>query len=501
MSVICVSIGRGRHRHVIAEHQHLVDQGVKLVELRVDCIQSEVNLSRLVKDKPGPIVFTCRRVRDGGHWQKSEGDRITLLRQAIVSGVDYIDLEEDIAASIPRFGKTKRIVSLHNFQETPENLEEIHARLAGMNADIVKIATMAHSPHDNARMLQLMKNAKIPTIGICMGDIGTPSRILAGKFGAPFTFATFHAERMLAPGQLTFEQMSQIYRYESINEETEVYGVIADPVGHSLSPLIHNAGFKEHNLNKVYVPFRVPREHLTKFMADAPTLGIKGLSVTIPHKEEVLLLTKKSDEASQQIGAANTILFRDDGAVAYNTDVRAAMASVDEAFELSKNPQALAGKICLVLGAGGVARALAYGLRQRAADVVITSRTIEKAEQLADQFGCRSMMWGSRHSAAPVLVINGTPLGMHPNVDESPYEPHYLREGTVVFDTVYNPEQTLFIKQARDMNCRTITGVEMFAAQAALQFKLFTGKDLSLEPCRQIVRRAISAARTQLASE
>jgi 3-dehydroquinate dehydratase/shikimate dehydrogenase len=480
---------------VIAEHQHLVDQGVKLVELRVDCIQSEVNLARLLKDKPGPVVFTCRRVRDGGHWQKSEGERITLLRQAIVAGVDYVDIEEDIAAGIPRFGKTKRIVSLHNFQETPVNLNEIHARLAGMNADIVKIATMAHSPHDNTRMLQLIQNAKIPTIGICMGDIGTPSRILAGKFGAPFTFATFHAERMLAPGQLTFEQMSQIYRYESIDADTEVYGVIADPVGHSLSPLIHNAGFKEHQLNKVYVPFRVPREHLSQFIADAPLLGIKGLSVTIPHKEEILSLVKKSDEASQQIGAANTVLFRDDGSVAYNTDVRAAMASIDETFELAKNPQALAGKTCMILGAGGVARALAYGLCQRSADVVIASRTVERSEQLAAQFGGRSLQWMSRHTAVPVIVINGTPIGMHPNVDESPFEAHHLRDETVVFDTVYNPEQTLFIKQARDMNCRTITGVDMFAAQAALQFKLFTGKDLNLEPCRQIVRRAINAAR------
>ncbi len=127
-----------------------------------------------------------------------------------------------------------------------------------------------------------------------MGDIGTPSRILAGRFGAPFTFATFHHERTLAPGQLSYQQMTEIYHYDQINAETAVYGVIGDPIGHSLSPLIHNAAFQQLSVDAVYVPFRVPREHLSQFLDDAPALGIKGLSITIPHKEAVLKkLTEK----------------------------------------------------------------------------------------------------------------------------------------------------------------------------------------------------------------
>jgi 3-dehydroquinate dehydratase/shikimate dehydrogenase len=327
MSIICVSIGRGRHRATIAEHKHLAEQGAKLVELRLDCIQTRINLQRLLAERPCPFIVTIRRVRDGGHWKGSEADRITLLRQAIAAGVDYVDLEEDIAASVPRFGKTKRIVSLHNFLETPHDLEMIHAKLAGMNADVVKIATMAHTPGDNMRMLRLVKNAKVPTVGLCMGDMGVPTRILGAKFGAPFSFATFHADRALAPGQLTYEQMKETYRYENIDAQTEVYGVVADPVSHSLSPLIHNAGFKALKLNKVYLPFRVPREHLAQFLKDGPELGIQGLSVTIPHKEEVLKLVSKADDASKHIKAANTVVFRPDGPVAYNTDYRAKSSS------------------------------------------------------------------------------------------------------------------------------------------------------------------------------
>ena len=197
--MICVSIGRGRHRHVIAEYRHLVDQGARLVELRLDYINGEVNLKRLVADRPCPVVITCRRTSDGGKFTGSEEQRRLLLRAAIAEGVEYVDLEDDVAASIPRFGRTKRIVSLHDFRKTPDNLDEIHRRLCQLDPDIIKMSTMANHPHDNVRMLDLTRRSKVPTIGLCMGDIGIPTRILAGKFGAPFSYATFHHERVLAP--------------------------------------------------------------------------------------------------------------------------------------------------------------------------------------------------------------------------------------------------------------------------------------------------------------
>ena len=307
--MICVSIGRGRHRHIIAEHRHLAEQGAKLVELRLDYISGAVNIKRLIADRPCPVVITCRRPADGGKWAGSEEQRQLLLRTAIAEGVEYIDLEDDIAAGVPRFGKTKRIVSFHDFRKTPDNLDEIHRRLSQCDPDIVKISTMVNHPSDNVRILDMVRKAKVPTIGLGMGDIGVPTRILAGKFGAPHTYATFHHERALAPGQLSFEHMTQVYRYEQINAETEVYGVVADPIGHSLSPLIHNAGFAHLGLNKVYVPFRVPREDLGRFIDEAGSLGIRGLSITIPHKEEVIKKLTKVDAAVHGIGAANTVVL------------------------------------------------------------------------------------------------------------------------------------------------------------------------------------------------
>ena len=494
--MICVCIGRGRHKHMTAEHRHLVEQGAELVELRLDYINGEVNLKRLVGDRPGPVLISCRREQDGGKFSGNEEQRQMLLRSAIAEGVDYVDLEEDVAGHIPRFGKTKRVVSLHDFRKTPDNLEELHRRLCQRDADVVKICTMANHPHDNLRMLRLVGSSKVPTVGVCMGDIGIPTRILAGRFGAPFTFATFHHERALAPGQLSFQQMTEVYGYDDINSQTDVYGVIADPIGHSLSPLIHNTAFRHLKLNKVYIPIRVPREDLSSFLDEAPEMGIRGLSVTIPHKEAVIKKMTKADGAVRGIGAANTIVFDGQERLGYNTDYRAAMASLEKAIEVpGEEGSPLKDKTALVLGSGGVGRAIAYGLIRRGAKVVVTDGVPERAKQLAKRLNCRVTDWSIRHAMAIDVLVNCTPVGMHPNVDETPYDRHHMRPSMTVFDAVYNPENTLLVKDARSRNCLVVTGVDMFVRQACMQFKLFTGQDGPAELMRDMVKRAIAAAK------
>ena len=327
--MICVSIGRGRHRHVIAEHRHLAENGIKLVELRVDYIQGEVQMKRLLKERPCPAIVTCRRKSDGGQWDHSEEARLQLLRVAIVEGADYVDLEDDVASSVRRYGSTKRIISHHDMVRTPPNLAHLHARMTALDADIVKIATMANHPTDNLRMIDLVRSARLPTVGICMGDIGVPTRILAGRSGAPFVFATFNDDRVLAPGQIGWRQMRDVYRYESIGASTKIYGVVADPVAHSLSPVVHNAALAAAGIDAVYLPFRVPADQLDEFIAEAGRWPLAGLSVTIPHKETVLAKCRHKDGLVTAIGAANTLSFTADGIAAANTDAIAAVESLE----------------------------------------------------------------------------------------------------------------------------------------------------------------------------
>ncbi|MEM9826406.1 MAG: shikimate dehydrogenase [Planctomycetota bacterium] len=489
--MLCVTLGRTRHKHMIAEHRYLVEQGAELVELRLDYIGRAVQLKRLLDERPGPVVITARRREDGGRWRRSETDRLALLRTAIAAGVEYVDIEADVAAQIPRYGMTKRIISYHNFDETPENLEEFHAAMADEDADIVKIATMATCFSDNLRMIDLVRNAKVPTIGICMGELGLITRIMSDRLGSPFTYATFSKDKKMAPGLLLWKDLQNLYRYNGIGDATAWFGVVGDPIAHSYSPLIHNTAFFDQDIDARYLPIRVTRSDMQTFVEHAKEMGISGLSVTIPNKEEALRLCTQAESSASGIGAINTMIFQGDEILGYNTDYRAAMDCIEEAMELDRsNPRSLANVPCMVLGAGGVSRAVAYGLKQRGANVHLSSRTLERAQVLAAELGCRVVEWTERHDTPVKLLVNGTPVGMHPDVDSSPYNEANINQYMTVFDTVYNPENTLLIKHARGRSAKIITGIDMFVRQAAYQFKLFTGKDAPVALMRQTIKDA-----------
>ena len=496
--MICVSVGRGRHRMMIAEHQHLAENGVELVELRLDYIRRPVNMKRLLEDRACPVVATCRRPQDGGKWVRSEEDRLVLLRTAIANQVDYIDLEHDVAKKIPRYGATKRIISYHNFDETPRNLEDIHDELAKLDPDIIKIATTANNPLDNIRTLRLSRDSNIPTVAFCMGEMGLPSRLLCGRFGSPLTYATFHEDRVMAPGQLSYRQMIEDYDYERITADTKILGVIGDPIGHSLSPVVHNACIRKNKLNALYLPFRVQKQYLEEFFETCPEMGIHGLSVTIPHKESVLRYCNALDDTSAGIRAVNTVVFKDVNAFGFNTDCEAAVTCLQRALREGEDAdpdESLEGKRVMLLGAGGVARAIAFGLLREGAKITVSTRDYRKGEMFAAEHDCDAIDWPARKNFDCEILINCTPVGMFPNMDESPFEKDWFNKRMLVFDTIYNPEQTLFIKQARDSECRTVTGIDMFVMQAARQFRLFTGEKADRQLIRYEVKRAISAAR------
>jgi 3-dehydroquinate dehydratase / shikimate dehydrogenase len=292
------------------------------------------------------------------------------------------------------------------------------------------------------------------------------------------------------------------FAYDQIDANTEVYGVMGDPIEQSLSPVVHNAAFRDLGLNKVMVPFLVPTSELPPFFNELLWLDIKGCSVTIPHKQTIVQHMQQKEGAVERTGSCNTVVFKEDGQrIGYNTDYRAAMDSLEIAMsghESDESSSPLFDKQVLILGAGGVARAIAFGLMRRGAHVTITNRHDERATELAEEVGCRTVTWSMRASTTADVIINATPVGMHPNVDDTPLPAAaFSRANVMVFDTIYHPENTMMIKLARERGCQTVTGADMFIRQAAVQFKLYTGQDappdvmhdaliLKLTPLRQI---------------
>ncbi len=454
------------------------------IEIRLDYIREPV-LERLFRHRPPlPVIATCRPEREGGQFRGSEEKRLGILRKAEELGADYVDVEMSAVGRYRR-GKAKLIVSFHDFSETPEDLEEILERLASAGGDIVKVVTTARSITDNVRVLRLLREAEVPMVAFCMGRLGQVSRVLAEKFGSVFTLCSLESGKESAPGQLPAREMRETYRAGKLGEGTAVYGLIGNPVEHSGSPCVHNAAFDETGFDAVYVPFEVT--DLGRFLGEFRELGARGYSVTVPHKEGIIAELDSVDEMARAIGAVNTVFERNGRLVGTNTDWKAAMEPLEKAArEKLGKEDGLRGLRVAVVGAGGAARAIVFGLKERDARVVILNRTATRARSLAEEIGAS---WGGLDMLEGVeaeVMVNATSVGMYPKVEETPVPASILRPGMLVFDVVYNPAETRLLREARERGCATLGGMEMFVGQAAMQFEIWTGKAAP----REVMQRA-----------
>jgi len=463
--------------------------GRVLAEIRLDAM-CEFDLARLLADSPCPVIVTYRPRREGGLYDGPEGKRLETLRQAARLGARYIDVEHDALRSLGDVPPDRLIVSYHNFERTPEDLAVIHARLAKMGAAVVKVAVTANHILDTVPVLRLLKEATVPTIALSMGERGILTRILAPKFGGFLTYAADNGGREAGPGQVTVGEMCNLYRVGRIGPGTQVYGVIADPVGHSLSPRIHNAAFAETDLDAVYLPLWVEGD-AAKFVSGVREFDFDGYSVTIPHKQSVMRAMDEINPLACRIGAMNTVQRRTDGSLfGTNTDITAGIAAIEAVVGKGW----LKGKRALMIGAGGVGRAMAFGLADAGAEVTITDIDPKRAESLARDAGASTCPIDATQDQPCDILLNCTPVGMHPNTDASPVPKKMLREELVVYDAVYNPAETRLLREARAAGCRTVAGINHFIRQAVEQFELWTGQSAPVQMMRETVLSALATA-------
>ena len=488
--MICIPITAKRAEDTVLEMLS-ASKYADIVELRIDYIpelqNAEACIEESLKRKIKPVIITNRPVREGGKFNGSEQDRLRLLQKAIDLGVDYVDVEYDSIKQITRRNSSKIIISHHNFKETPHDLSKIYDEICQQKPDIVKIVTHANDITDNIRIFELLQSTNIPTISFCMGELGYISRILTGKFGGFLTFASLEKGKESAPGQLTADELSKIYHFKDINKETKLYGIIGNPVSHSMSPAIHNAAFTEKGLKNVYVPLKIA--NIDTFMKECREIDFQGFSVTIPHKESVLPLLDDLDPNARRIGAINTIVNRNGKLTGYNTDCMAAVIGLE--CSLKETDETLNNKKVSIIGAGGAARAIAFGLKEKGCDITIFNRTIERAEKLSHDVKCKFESFEEIHQIDSDILINTTSIGMFPNVDQTPVSKDILKEGMIVFDAVYNPIETRLLREANENGCHTVNGLSMFINQAAEQFRLWTNIDAPIELMTKVVKEML----------
>ena len=467
-----------------------------MAEMRLDLLNPSERLK--VLDLPGlagiPLILTIRLPDDGGLWGKygeSEKDRDILFMSLLESGAwTYIDLEHDRTmadvAAVADAGGTRIIRSMHDFDGTLLDLPV--SDLAGMirrMAEGGSIPKLAARCTGSRQLLALARTAiATESVGakviLGMDEYGTPSRILADRFGSVWTYASVPGgpgeAPAAAPGQLDPKTLESLYRFSDINKSTPLYAVIGDPIAHSLSPIIHNGWLRSAGLKGTYLPIRA--DDIAALLETCDIWGLRGLSVTVPHKEKALALCDYSGYPARRIGAANTLLRAGDGWRARNTDAAGFLEPLPDAMGLG-SVEELQGKKALILGAGGAARAAVYALIDAGMKLVILNRTIDKARRLAEETG---QAWGPlSDEALPLLeggidlLVQTTSVGMHPNENADPAPWLNPRECSLVYDMIYEPVETVLLARARSAGVRTLNGSGMLEAQARLQFEMFTG--------------------------
>ncbi|MHC4290861.1 MAG: shikimate dehydrogenase [Planctomycetota bacterium] len=484
--------------------------GAEAIEIRCDAL-AEPNIDAILKMIHSvqkcklPVIVTCRDVSEGGVNPVDFSVRLSILKQAVEAKADFVDVEYEnfkhpdthsVLKAALETSDTKLILSCHNFKGPFDDLNILYETVLALHPDAIpKIVYKARHISDCFAAFDLLQEADRPLIAFCMGEDGLVSRALAKKFGSVLTFACLDDAAQTAPGQVSVQTMKQMYRWDAIDKDTEIFGVIGDPVGHSLSPALFNQSFEKKNINAVYLPFLVRggNDEFNTFLDDACNrykLGFGGFSVTLPHKTNALNYANRHgdyvDTLAQTIGSVNTLKIGFNGLIsAYNTDYAGAMDAMASVFDGDRH--SLHGKKVAVIGAGGVSRAVVAGLVDVGARVRIYNRTLSKAESLAKEFCCKFAGINELTEHTADVVVNCTSLGMCPDVETCPVPEGVLTEQMTVFDTVYNPLETKLLQMAKAAGAKTVNGAEMFIRQAMAQYKIYIGDDPDEELMRKVV--------------
>ena len=472
---VCIALGFPDVTSLLDHAQKEVEAGETFLEFRLDHLRQpaagiEAIKSFLRENPECTVLATCRRHQNHGRFNGSIEEQFRVLDAAMDAGARAVDIEiESAENAIPGLealrSKGSLILSFHNYSGTP-SVEPVLRRMMRIPADAYKLVTTAKKPSDNLRVLGLARSfPKTPLVMLAMGEIGFPTRVLSPAFGAQYTYAAPNAAEGTASGQLCARLLRNLYRVEKFTRNAKIYGVIADPVRHSISPAVHNRAFQSRRIDAVYLPFLVHPSQLKDFFILAEKLPVAGFSVTIPHKQKIIRYLDIVDPLARRIGAVNTVWRKAGRWRGSNTDVDGVLVPLKKRITLARSS-------ILIVGNGGAARGAAFALVDAGAKVSIVGRNPDRVRALAKACGATPVMREQVESLHFDALVHATSTGMFPHTDEC-----FFREqipADVVFDMVYNPLETVLIRRAAAEGKAVVAGIQMFLEQAVHQFETWT---------------------------
>ena len=489
---VCIALGLPTVDKLLEQAEKEVAAGERFLEFRLDYLaRPEAGVKAvsvfLAKHPDVSLLATCRRHQNHGKYNGVIDDQMKILDAAIDAGAHAIDVEietaEKTTAKLEHMrAKAHLIVSWHNYEGTPL-LEPVLRRMMNVPADAYKLVTTAKKPSDAAKVLALQKaHPKVPMILLAMGEVGFATRVLSNAQGSIYTYAAPNSVEGTAAGQISARVLRQLFRIDKITKAAKIYGVVADPVRHSLSPAVHNRAFQARRLDAVYLPFLVQPTHLKDFLTLCESLPVQGFSVTIPHKLRIMRYLDVIDPLARRIGAVNTVWKKAGKWRGTNTDAAAVTKPLAKRVKLNRST-------VLLVGNGGAARGAAFALADAGAKVVITGRNPDRVRALAKMCGAECILKEQLNGMKYDALVHATPMGMWPHMNECFFDGEVPAE--VVFDMVYNPLETELLKRAKAQGAGVIPGLEMFLTQAAQQFEIWTGESAPLSVMEKAALEAL----------
>lgn len=497
---ICAAIGAPTAQEMRRQFRRAVGPkgGARAVEFRLDYLRKPADrralLGWLARQRHLPaIIATCRTRLDGGRFPGSANAELEVLSEAVRSGCRWCDVGVETARQFKSgelrqaLAPARLMISAHDFQRLPADLPKFLRELDRYGADAIKIAATCRNLAEASRLLALAHD-RHNLVLVPMGDEALPARLLALREGGALTFAS--VGEATGPGQLSLEAIRNVYRLgaglrrsaKPLTKRTRVYGVIGDPIGHTLSPLLQNAAFAATGIDAIFLPFHV--RDLRDFLAAVRSFDMAGFSVTLPHKSTILRHLDECDPLSSEIGAVNTVAVRSGRLYGYNTDYLGVLRAIERKLSIS-------GKRIVLFGAGGSARAAAFALARAGAKMSICARRPERALELARAVGGEVLDRGALRRQSFDAIVNCTPVGMYPGRG-SPLKSGELN-CRLVMDLIYRPRKTDLLRLAERHGIATVSGAEMFLAQGEAQFEIWTGRRAPGAAMRKVLMGALNA--------
>jgi 3-dehydroquinate dehydratase/shikimate dehydrogenase len=475
--MICVSIANESRRMAMADMLTAAHQA-DLLEVRLDRFDKAPDFKELLAARRKPVIMACRRPRDGGDWQGSEDERLTLLRQCVVHKPDYVEIELDVADQIRPFPGARRVISYTNLSETPDDIADVYNEARSKNPDVIKMTTPARTPEEVWPLVQILARSSVPTVVVGLGKPGVMLTVLGKKIGAPWAYAALGRGLEAYPGQPTIEDLEAVYHYRAIERSTPLIGVTGFNESARATVAALNAGLAQLGQPARCWPVSMGDPALFRKIMKAVKLA--AVVVDDEHQAAAVEIATELEASAEQTRAADVLLAEDGRWRGHHTQCSGAVAALEAAMKVrAPTGQLLQGKMAVVVGTGSLAQAMARELLARGVKLIIAAQDRERAHRLANLLGCRYILVDAIYTTMhDVLVVcpEDQDLGVHATI-----HPGYVRPGMTVLDLTAGLSGSTLLREARVRGAAVVSPRQLFLDRLAVQMKLLTGQEAPCE--------------------